>query len=708
MHLCGKTEHIITPLPLFFYIVLFVTILYLLFEKMSNKLLQIQTKAVRYHIYVDFKLKTRYNGLDKVCLKGRLSEVFQNMIIGLKDISKSFGADTVLKNVTFTLEEKEKAALIGVNGAGKSTLFKMITGELSVDTGEIFLPKLAKVGYFSQSLEIDSEKTIYEELLTVFDEIIAIENKMRLLEEKMSGLSGDELENIMHEYSALTHEMEQRNGYEYQSRIRGVIKGLGFSEDEFYQQINTLSGGQKTRIALGKLLLSAPDLLLLDEPTNHLDIESIQWLEDYLNSYPNSIIVISHDRYFLNKVTQKTIEIENGKSTVYFGNYSFYVTKKEVEREIQQKHYLNQQREIKHQQQVIEKLRSFNREKSIKRAESREKQLEKIERVEAPENLPDKMRLIFKPSRESGNDVLTVTDLAKSFDRQLFKNVSFEIKKGERIALVGANGIGKTTLFRIIMDRLAPDSGKSVLGANVFIGYYDQEQEDLSLDKTIFDEISDTYPNLTNLEIRSALAAFVFIGDDVFKTISSLSGGEKGRVALAKIMLGNANFLILDEPTNHLDLNSKEILEQALNAYEGTVLYISHDRYFINSTATRLLEMTPEGVNNYLGNYDFYTEHKKMPLEEAAEAPVIETQIKQDWKKQKEEQAAKRKIENKIKKLEDAIAETEEKIEKCDTLLASEEVFSNAQRSAEVFNEKTELEAKLMELYEEWENASEQ
>ena len=630
------------------------------------------------------------------------------MIIGLKDIQKSFGVEEVLKNVTFTLEEKEKAALIGVNGAGKSTLFKIITGEMSCDAGEIFLPKTAKVGYFSQSLEIDSKKSIYDELLTVFDEVIAIEDKMRALEQEMSSLSGEALERNMQAYSDLSHELEQRNGYEYQSRIRGVIKGLGFDESEFYKPIRTLSGGQKTRVALGRLLLSMPDLLLLDEPTNHLDIESIQWLEDYLNNYPNSLIIISHDRYFLNRVTKKTIEIENGKSTVYFGNYSFYVNQKETEREIARRHFINQQREIKHQQQVIEKLRSFNREKSIKRAESREKQLEKIELAEAPENLPDTIRLAFKPERESGNDVLSVKGLAKGFDdRKLFKNVNFEIKKGERIALIGANGIGKTTLFKIIMDRLAPDAGSAVLGANVFIGYYDQEQEDLSLEKTIFDEVSDAHPTLSNLAIRNALAAFVFTGDDVFKTISSLSGGEKGRVALAKIMLGKANFLILDEPTNHLDLNSKEILENALVNYAGTVLYISHDRYFINRTATRVLELTPDGVNSYLGNYDFYLETKSTPVVTETAAPAAETKSSLDWKKQKEEQAAKRKLENQINKIEQQIADTEAEIEECETMLASEEVYSSASKSAEIFNKKTALEEKLNGLYAEWEKLSE-
>ena len=630
------------------------------------------------------------------------------MIIGLKDIQKAFGVEEVLKNVTFTLEEKEKAALIGVNGAGKSTLFKIITGEMSADASEIFLPKTAKVGYFSQSLEIDSEKSIYDELLTVFDDVIAIEDEMRTLEQQMSSLSGEALEKNMQDYSTLSHELEQKNGYEYQSRIRGVIKGLGFDESEFYKPIHTLSGGQKTRVALGRLLLSAPDLLLLDEPTNHLDIDSIGWLEDYLNGYPNSLIIISHDRYFLNRVTKKTIEIENGRSSVYFGNYSFYVTQKETEREIQRRHFINQQREIKHQQQVIEKLRSFNREKSIKRAESREKQLEKIDLVEAPENLPDKIRLAFTPERESGNDVLTVKGLEKGFDgRRLFKNVNFEIKKGERIALIGANGIGKTTLFKIIMQRLAPDAGSSVLGANVFIGYYDQEQEDLSLDKTIFDEVSDTHPTLSNLAIRNALAAFVFTGDDVFKTISSLSGGEKGRVALAKIMLGKANFLILDEPTNHLDLNSKEILENALINYPGTVLYISHDRYFINRTATRVLELTPDGVTGYPGNYDYYLETKSVPAASDEIQPAVQTQSSMDWKKQKQEQAARRKLENQINKIEEKIAETEAAIAECDSLLEQEEVFSSAAKSAEVFNKKTKLEEELSALYEQWESLQE-
>lgn len=626
------------------------------------------------------------------------------MILGLKDIEKSFGTDEILKKVSFSVEDGEKIALIGVNGAGKSTLFKIITGELSVDSGDIFIPKDAKIGYFSQNLEIDSNKNIYDELLTVFENIISLEQKQRQLEESMDELCEEELEKVLKEYSDISHIIEEKNGYEYESRVKGVIRGLGFTDNEFYQSVSELSGGQKTRVALGKLLLCNPDLLLLDEPTNHLDIPAIQWLEDYLRTYKGSVIIISHDRYFLDKIVSKTVEIENGKSMVYSGNYTFFAKQKEIDREIALKHYISQQKEIKHQQEVIKKLRQFNREKSIKRAESREKALEKMEIIDAPENLPDKMRLILKPEKESGNDVLTLTDVSKGFEtKQLFNNISFEIKKGERVALVGANGIGKTTLFRIILDNIKADSGEIKLGANVVIGYYDQEHATLNVNKTIFDEISDTYPKLTMLEIRNALAAFVFTGDDVFKPVSALSGGEKGRVALAKIMLSNANFLILDEPTNHLDLNSKEILEKTLSQYEGTILYISHDRYFINNTATRILEMTPEGINNYLGNYDFYLEKKIAVKENDKIQPVMETVSKNDWKKQKEEQAQQRKKENAIKKLEEEITLCEEKIQQLDNELSKPEIATNASRTTELFNEKQELDEKLLLLYEKWE-----
>ncbi|MDO5389319.1 MAG: ABC-F family ATP-binding cassette domain-containing protein, partial [Clostridia bacterium] len=531
--------------------------------------------------------------------------------------------------------------------------------------------------------------------------------QLRDMENLMSHKSGEELENLMVKYSELSHKMEEMDGYSYQSRLRGVIKGLGFSEDESLQTINELSGGQKTRVALGKILLKAPDILLLDEPTNHLDIDSISWLEDFLKAYKGAVVIISHDRYFLDRVIEKVIEIENKKAKEYFGNYSYYAEKKILDREAAYHRYINQQKEIKRQEEVIKKLREFNREKSIKRAESREKMLDKIERVEVPENLPEKMRFTIKPLKESGNDVLSVESLSMAFDGSpLFKNISFEIKKGEKTALIGPNGIGKTTLFRIILSRLKPIEGSTKTGSNVVIGYYDQEQSDLNLNKTIFDEISDTYPNLTVTQIRNVLAAFVFTGDDVFKTINTLSGGEKGRVALAKIMLSNANFLILDEPTNHLDINSKEILEQALQNYEGTVLYISHDRYFINSTATKIIELTPDRAVTYLGNYDYYIEKRSeneavLNVSETA----VETENKVDWKKQKEIQAQQRKKENRIKKIEGNISETENKIGELDKLLATEEVYTNSMRSREIYEEKEKLEEELMMLYEEWEEA---
>ncbi len=630
------------------------------------------------------------------------------MILALNNICKSFGTTTILENVSFHIENKEKIAITGVNGAGKSTLFKIITNEISHDSGEVIMPKDTTVGYFSQTLELDSDKTIYAELLTVFEPLMQLEKKLRDMESKMAELSGDEYTAFMDSYSALSHEFEQKHGYEYQSRLRGVIKGLGFSEEEREQPISELSGGQKTRVALGKLLLAQPDILLLDEPTNHLDIEMIEWLESYLTGYDGSIIIISHDRYFLDKVATKVIEIENRKAKIYFGNYTYYIEKKAIDREIEYRHYLNQQREIKHEEEVIKKLKEFNREKSIKRAESREKMLERVERVDAPENLPDKMRLEIKPEKESGNDVLSVNELSMAFDgQQLFENISFEIKKGEKTALIGPNGIGKTTLFRIIMDRLEPVSGTHKLGSNVYIGYYDQEQADLNMNKTIFQEISDAYPTLNNTKIRNVLAAFVFTGDDVFKTIGTLSGGEKGRVALAKIMLSNANFLILDEPTNHLDTNSKEILEKVLREYTGTVLYISHDRYFINSTAQKIIELNKTGATTYLGNYDYYIEKKSAAEEESKEvAQKAVTSTKMDWQKQKEANAIARKKENAVKKIEADIEETETKIAELDELLGNEEISSDVVKLRETYEEKEKLEEVLAELYEKWEEAS--
>lgn len=631
------------------------------------------------------------------------------MILSLNNIQKSFGTDVILENVSLTAEANDKIGIVGVNGAGKSTLFRIITGEISLDGGSVTIPSGATLGYFSQNIEIDSSKTIYEELLTVFEDIMAIEENMRLTEQKMSSAEGEELEMLMERYTALSHELEEKNGYEYKSRLRGVIKGLGFSSDEAYQHINELSGGQKTRVALGRLLLTSPDILLLDEPTNHLDIDSLSWLEDYIRSYKGCVIIVSHDRYFLDKTVTKILEIENRKSKLYLGDYSFYADRKLIDRDIELKHYISQQREIKRQEEVIRKLKSYNREKSIKRAESREKQLEKMDRLDAPENLPGKMRLEITPRKESGNDVLTVESLAKSFDgKELFKNISFDIKKGEKVALIGPNGIGKTTLFRIILDKVKADGGVHKLGTGVVVGYYDQEHATLNTEKTIFDEISDTYPDLKNTEIRNVLAAFVFTGDDVFKKISTLSGGEKGRVSLAKIMLSNANFLILDEPTNHLDLNSKEILENALCSYSGTVLYISHDRYFINATAQRVVELTPCGAVNYLGNYDFYMEKKAQRAAEIAQAQPEEqlTATKQDWQKQKEEQAARRKIENRIKKLEEDISTLEEKIAELDAQLELPEVFTDAGKAKQIYDEKQIAEDNLAELYEQWEEAS--
>ena len=635
------------------------------------------------------------------------------MILSCQGICKSFGEKVILQNASFHIEEREKAALIGNNGAGKTTLLRIIMNELPADEGQTVLMKDKKIGYLAQYQDIQGHRTIYEELLTTKQYIIDMETRMRSIEAEMNQAEGEALERLMNTYTRLTHEFELENGYAYKSELTGVLKGLGFTEEDFDKQVATLSGGQKTRVALGKLLISRPDILLLDEPTNHLDMESISWLETYLLNYPGAVFIVSHDRYFLDKVVTKVIEIEAGQVQMFSGNYSAYAVKKAQLRDAQYKAWLNQQRDIKHQEAVITKLKSFNREKSIRRAESREKMLNKIQRIDKPMEIQNQMRLTLEPRIVSGNDVLTVENLSKSFPGQeLFHDISFQIKRGERVALIGNNGTGKTTMLKILNDLLPADEGSFSLGAKVQIGYYDQEHHVLHQEKTIFQEIADTYPTLTETEIRNMLAAFLFTGDDVFKEISSLSGGERGRVSLAKLMLSEANFLILDEPTNHLDIASKEILEEALNSYTGTVFYVSHDRYFINQTATRILELTNLAVVNYIGDYDYYLDKKEELTEkyapvkeqttETAQAEVS-SEGKLTWQQQKEEQARKRKQENELKKTEQRIEELETRDKEIDETLVLPDVCTNVGRCAELSREKEKIQQELEELYEIWE-----
>ena len=641
------------------------------------------------------------------------------MILACQNINKAFGTNVILKDASFHIEEKEKAAIVGINGAGKSTLLKIIMKQIPADSGEVILAKDRTIGYLAQHEAVSSGNTIYEELLEVKQDIFELERHIRTLELQMKSQSGGELEQTLELYNRLNTEFEQKNGYACKSEIVGVLKGLGFTEDEFSKQVDTLSGGQKTRVALGKLLLAKPDLILLDEPTNHLDMQSIAWLENFLINYSGAVIIVAHDRYFLNRVVSKVIEIDHAKATTFLGNYSAYSEKKAQLRDSQLKAWMNQQREIKHQQEVIDKLKSFNREKSIKRAESREKMLEKMEVLDRPDTEVQELKLSLEPRFPSGNDVLRVEGLEKSFgDHTLFTDLDFEIKRGERVALIGNNGTGKTTILKIINELLAADAGSFTLGSKVCIGYYDQEHHVLHMEKTLFEEISDDYPTLTNTEIRNVLAAFLFTGDDVFKRISDLSGGERGRVSLAKLMLSEANFLILDEPTNHLDILSKEILEQALNRYTGTVFYVSHDRYFINQTATRILELTGNTLVNYIGNYDYYLEKKdeltKIYVPSATEEETdslpsssAETAGKLTWQQQKEEQARIRKRQNELKKTEDRIHVLEVRDKEIDELMMQEEVFTNVAKCVELNKEKTAINEELEQLYERWEELAE-
>lgn len=679
------------------------------------------------------------------------------MILSCSHISKAFGTDQILSEVSFHIEDHEKAAIVGINGAGKSTLLKIIVGELPSDTGDVVLSRGKTLGYLAQHQDLESSRTIYEELREVKRPVIEMEQQIRSLEIQMKDAKGEDLEQMLSAYSRLNHDFELENGYAWQSQVTGVLKGLGFSEDEFDKVVSTLSGGQKTRISLGKLLLSQPDIILLDEPTNHLDMESIAWLETYLRGYEGAVIIVAHDRYFLNRVVGKVIELEQGQCSVYTGNYTAYSEKKAMVRAARMKAWLNQQQEIRHQEEVIAKLKSFNREKSVKRAESREKMLSKIQVLDKPVEVNDEMRIELAPNITSGNDVLTIRDLSKSFgSNHLFSHVDIDIKRGERVALIGNNGTGKTTILKLINGMLPADTGVITLGAKVHVGYYDQEHHVLHMEKTTFEEVQDAYPDLTNTQVRNILAAFLFTGDDVFKRIADLSGGERGRVSLAKLMLSEANFLILDEPTNHLDITSKEILENALQSYTGTVFYVSHDRYFINQTATRILELTGQTLINYIGNYDYYLEKRETMAGlygGGASAPAFRTgsssdgkaagslagnlqtglsladasgkaqasqafvslsgtaqtsSVKQDWQAQKEMQARIRKRQNDLKKTEDQIHLLETRDSEIGELLQREEIYTDVAKLMELNQEKQDIQDQLEALYERWEELAQE
>lgn len=657
------------------------------------------------------------------------------MILACQNISKAFGVKQILKDVSFHIEEKEKIAIVGINGSGKSTLLKIIMGKENADDGQVVVSKGVTIGYLSQHQDISFDNTIYGEMLETRKDILDMEKRIRALEQEMKDLTGDALSHVLEEYNRLQAAYDRENGYACESEITGVLKGLGFDKSDYDRHINTLSGGQKMRIALGRLLLTRPDIIILDEPTNHLDMTSIAWLESFLANYQGAVIIVSHDRYFIDKIASKIIEIDNTKAIIYHGNYTYYAGKRAEIRAAQMKAYLNQQQEIRHQEEVITKLKQFNREKSIKRAESREKMLDKIERLEKPTEVASEMRLSLTPSVESGNDVLTITGLSKHFGQNsLFSNLNMEIKRGEHVALIGANGTGKTTILKII-NRLVPkDEGTIALGSRVRIGYYDQEHQILSLHKTIFEEISDAYPDLNNTRIRNVLAAFLFTGDDVFKKIGDLSGGERGRVSLAKLMLSPANFLILDEPTNHLDIQSKEILETAIRNYTGTVLVVSHDRYFINQISTRIIELKDKRLYSFIGNYDYYETHRDIVYGAETQAkpaqgsvpgrlnfsavnsgsektdtnPASDTEMssKEAYLKNKEEQAKIRKRENDLKKTEDKIAALEAKIESIDRQINAPENATNPAKLGELSMEREALDKKLMDLYETWDSLS--
>lgn len=634
------------------------------------------------------------------------------IVLSCNNICKSFGIDIILNNISFSINKGEKVGLVGVNGAGKSTLFKILTNQLPYDTGELFISKSTTIGHLEQNTILNENSSIMEECMSIFQHLIDMEQNLRSLEIDIANLSNNEeqshyLDEAMHKYSILLEEFNEKNGYGFRSEIKGVLKGLGFLDEEFEQPIYQLSGGQKTRVALAKLLLTHPDLLLLDEPTNHLDIEAVEWLESFLRDYDGTILMISHDRYFLDQMVNRIFEIENHSLTSYNGSFSVFMEKKRIIIEQQIKDYIEQQKELDRQKDIVRRLRQHGTEKLMNRAKSREKQLEKIEQMEAPIVYRNKAFIRFEAQVKSGNDVLSLQNVSKSFNNNmLFENVAFDIYKGEKVALIGPNGIGKSTLFKIILDEFKANSGNIRLGHNVFTGYYDQEQKNLNYSKTALDEIWDDHINLNQTEVRTLLGSFLFKGDDVFKTVESLSGGEKGRLSLLKLILSKSNLLLLDEPTNHLDIDSKEVLEEALINYDGTVFVISHDRYFLNRVTTKIIELSPNGNETYLGNYDYYIQKKKEKLsmnEPEAKEEKTKTQLKEEKRKEREERENLRAIAKTQKKLEAEILELEEKIKELEELMCKEEIYSNEEKSKEVHQETQKLKESLELLYSEWE-----
>lgn len=634
------------------------------------------------------------------------------IVLSCNNLNKSFGIDSILENVNFTVNEYDKIGIIGVNGTGKTTLFKIISGIYGYDSGDIYTSKDCEIGYLEQNTNFHSENTILEEVLEVFKDVIEMEKYLRDLEHKISEESSNTnsttLEKLMNEYSNKLEAFSDMNGYGYKSEAKGVLKGLGFSDEDMDKPISILSGGEKTRVLLGKLLLKKPTLLLLDEPTNHLDSEAIEWLEVFLKQYKGTVILISHDRYFLDQVVNRIFEIHNKKLKTYNGNYSDFIEASAIEKELELKKFEDQQKDIKKQEESIERLKAFGREKHLKRARSKEKALAKVDVLDKPEAYRKKAKIEFNPSVTSGNDVLQLRDISMGYgERILFKDLNLDIYRGEKVALIGANGIGKSTLFKIIMNEITPLSGDIKFGTNVNVSYFHQEQKTLNLDNTIIDEIWEDNKQLTQTSLRTMLGAFLFEGEEVFKKISTLSGGERARVAILKLILSNANLLLLDEPTNHLDIDSKEVLEEALSNYTGTIFTISHDRYFLNTVVDKVLVLDENGITEYLGNYDYYIEKKKQ-VQEMNTVEVVEektkTQLKEEKRKEREQREAEKKNRVKRQNIEKEIEETEAKIEEMDVLLCQEEVYSNPEKSKDVSLQKASLEEKLSALYEEWES----